>query len=277
MKKVLLPTDFSDNSWSSLVYALNLFKDQACKFYLLNTINLDPTSITNFSSNKLNIAKEKAMAKLEALKIEAEKINLNTNHTFETVLSFYYLDQALDYTYKKHGIDIAIMGTKGANNIKDKFLGSNTTRVIKNLKSCPVLAVPDEFYFEDVKKIALLTDLIHPMGSDLLKPVADLAKENQSEIKVLHISKDNEISNAQEQELITIKESLKEIPNSFHIIESYNSKEKITNEFVSDLGINLLVLLYYKNDFFQQLIKKSLATSISQHLKIPMLILPKKE
>ena len=35
-RKILLPTDFSNNSWLAINYALQLFKNEACDFYLLN-------------------------------------------------------------------------------------------------------------------------------------------------------------------------------------------------------------------------------------------------
>ena len=34
---ILLPTDFSDNSWNAIKYALRLFEDKNCTFFLLNT------------------------------------------------------------------------------------------------------------------------------------------------------------------------------------------------------------------------------------------------
>ena len=37
MKHILLPTDFSDNSWNAITYAIQLFKDEACVFFILNT------------------------------------------------------------------------------------------------------------------------------------------------------------------------------------------------------------------------------------------------
>ena len=51
MKKILLPTDFSDNAWNAIVYALKLYKNQKCKFVLLNTYtpmiyNIDYMEIT---------------------------------------------------------------------------------------------------------------------------------------------------------------------------------------------------------------------------------------
>ena len=37
MKKILLPTDFSENALNAIDYALQLFKDETCAFFILNT------------------------------------------------------------------------------------------------------------------------------------------------------------------------------------------------------------------------------------------------
>ena len=37
MTRILLPTDFSDNSFEAIRYALMVYKDIECTFYLLNT------------------------------------------------------------------------------------------------------------------------------------------------------------------------------------------------------------------------------------------------
>jgi len=36
MKKIILPTDFSENAFNTVSYALNLYKEEECAFYLLN-------------------------------------------------------------------------------------------------------------------------------------------------------------------------------------------------------------------------------------------------
>jgi hypothetical protein len=40
MKNILLPTDFSDNSWNAIEYAINFHKNDTCTFYLLHTNSL---------------------------------------------------------------------------------------------------------------------------------------------------------------------------------------------------------------------------------------------
>ena len=44
MKNILIPTDFSENSWNAIKYALQFFKKKKCNFYLLHV-----TSITNYN------------------------------------------------------------------------------------------------------------------------------------------------------------------------------------------------------------------------------------
>ena len=36
MKKILLPTDFSDSAWNAITYAMDFFKNEVCTFYLLH-------------------------------------------------------------------------------------------------------------------------------------------------------------------------------------------------------------------------------------------------
>ena len=36
MKAILLPTDFSKNSMNAIEYAVSLFEDETCEFYVLN-------------------------------------------------------------------------------------------------------------------------------------------------------------------------------------------------------------------------------------------------
>ncbi|HAT67935.1 MAG TPA: universal stress protein, partial [Flavobacteriaceae bacterium] len=40
MRKVLIPTDFSRNAWDAIAYAVDLFKNEPCEFYILNVYSL---------------------------------------------------------------------------------------------------------------------------------------------------------------------------------------------------------------------------------------------
>lgn len=276
MKNILLPTDFSENAWASLVYATQLFAEEECRFHLLHTITMSASSITNYSTNKLNAAKDKAMVKLEELKEKAEKEMSNDKHSFQMILSFYHLDKALNFTVGKQHIDFTVIGTKGATNMKERFLGSNTTRVIKNIEQCPTIIVPNEYKFEPLNDIAVLSDLSHTMNDELLQPVVQLATENNSKISVLHLTKDQELTSSQTEELTALKTTFSDYNGDFHMISNDTSKQKTVNNYIEESNTDLLVLTYYKNDVIEKMMQKSLTTSISQNPKIPMLMLPNK-
>ena len=50
MKNILVPTDFSENSWNAIQFALEFFKDSKCNFYLLHV-----TPITSFFGEETTV------------------------------------------------------------------------------------------------------------------------------------------------------------------------------------------------------------------------------
>ena len=49
-KKILIPTDFSKNAWGAISYAIDLFKNEACEFYILNAYDIDALTIEELTS-----------------------------------------------------------------------------------------------------------------------------------------------------------------------------------------------------------------------------------
>ena len=93
MKRILLPTDFSENAYNAISYAVQLYKDIKCKFYILHTYT--PVSISagrmvdNYSSFDLqDITKETAERKLKGIEDRLKTEFNNANHTFITMVSF---------------------------------------------------------------------------------------------------------------------------------------------------------------------------------------------
>ena len=113
-KRILLPTDFSDNSWSAIVYALKLYKDVACVFHFLHAIAIESSAVASLSSKLLKEMKEKALKELLELKDMAEKSNINSNHRFEIIISAKDLNPAIEMAVKTYEIELIIMGTQGA-------------------------------------------------------------------------------------------------------------------------------------------------------------------
>ncbi|MBQ0734780.1 universal stress protein [Aquimarina celericrescens] len=156
MKRILVPTDFSDNAYNALYYATRLFKNESCLFYILHTSEVEApilTSIIDNSYSDQQISREpheKLMETFHSIVRDTEDFD----HTFETISGTNKLLETIEETVKDKGVDLIVMGTKGATGAKGFFIGSNTSNIIQRIKCCPVLAVPDEFNFEDCAAVS---------------------------------------------------------------------------------------------------------------------------
>ncbi len=61
----------------------------------------------------------------------------------------------------KEGVDLIVMGTKGATGAERLFMGSNTVRMITHISNRPVLAVPRAYDFQHLQRALLPTGFEH--------------------------------------------------------------------------------------------------------------------
>jgi len=274
MKRIVLPTDFSDNSWSAVVYAMKLFSEESCTFYFLHSTLIKALIFSNLSSKLLETIRDDAMKELLELKIQAEKSNTNTNHVFEVVLSTDGLVEAIEDTVKSHKIDIVVVGTKGATGAKEFFFGSNTVKLIERMKSCPVLVVPDDYNFIVPKQLAYPTDFNRYFSEKELRPLKDLVTLYASKIRILHINVEEKLNAFQKFNMFKLDEYLKQYEHSFHWMPYYTKKEKEINSFIQELEIDMLAMVNYKHSLIEYIVKEPVIKKLGFHLTIPFLVIP---
>ena len=135
MKRILIPTDFSNNAWNAICYAMQLFRNQECDFILLNTYTpVIPSS--RFMAPMINgVRIEDAVRSTSENGLEktVERIKTtfnNPKHCFETISSFNLLADEVKDVVENYNIDLIVTGTKGASGMEEVFMGSNTVRII---------------------------------------------------------------------------------------------------------------------------------------------------
>ncbi|UWX54407.1 universal stress protein [Maribacter litopenaei] len=126
MKKIILPTDFSENAWNAIFTALKIYMDVECHFYILNAYEpgvLKPLGTKSHRRldviyDSLSQHSEKELAEILAY---LEINHKNPNHSFETVSVESTLEVALQKTASEKDVDLIIMGTQGATGAKQVF------------------------------------------------------------------------------------------------------------------------------------------------------------
>jgi nucleotide-binding universal stress UspA family protein len=273
-KNILLPTDFSDNAWSAIVYALKLYVDEECTFYLLHSTKTKVSTMLNLSSKLLEILNDNAMTELLNLKKQAETANANANHDFEVILSSEDLKDAIEIVVKNRNIDLVVMSTKGATAAKEFFFGSNTIKILKKMRLCPILVVPGEYDFIVPKQIAFPTDLNRFYDDIELRPLKHIADLFNSKIRIVHIYDEKKLNNIQEYNLTTLKNYLSDYEHSIHWMPEYAKKSTEINDFIKELEIDILAMVNYKHAFIEHIIKEPVIKKIGFNPIVPFLVIP---
>ncbi|RPD98726.1 universal stress protein [Aureibaculum marinum] len=278
MKQILLPTDFSEISKNAIDYALELFQDSECTFHFLNTYtpviyNYDYQMNTGgHVGGVVDIVRNNSKEQLEALKkYVIEKYN-NPKHKFELISSFSLLTEEIEFLVEKLNLDLVIMGTKGASGLQEVLFGSNTVHTIKKVK-CPVLAIPDGFFFEKPKEILYPTDYKIDYTSNHLMVLKNIAKMYKSTVHILHVSSGNELNETEKQNKDKLDNMLNGIDHIFHTVPDQAIPNAI-NDFQKTTYIHLLMMVKNKHTFLENLFFKKVIDQIGFNLTIPFLVVP---
>ncbi|MCI0448894.1 MAG: universal stress protein [Chlorobi bacterium] len=165
MKNILVPTDFSKNSFYGLEFSANLARRSGAKIHLFNAaltstyyytsdpLVISPPAAVMVESINENL-KRASMKKLEKIQksrlLKGLKVNLNC----ETAFSVYR--EIIEYS-KRIRSDLIVMGTKGESNLKDIFLGSTAERVVR-FSEKPVLVIPNKIKNLNPKLVVFASD-----------------------------------------------------------------------------------------------------------------------
>ncbi|SMG18143.1 universal stress protein [Arenibacter troitsensis] len=277
MKNILIPTDFSDNAYKAIFYAVRLLRDENCTFHLLHTYTpaIYQSEYLLHSPGQLglgDIYRTDSETKLEELKQKVISQFNNPQHIFKTYSAFSVLMDAIDELVESKKIDLIIMGTQGATGAKEIFLGSSTVHTIKRAK-CPVLAIPFDFNIEMPIKILFPTDYEIEYNFALIKQVLFIAKAHKSTLDIMHVRSGYELSEEQKKNKNKLDHLLAETKHKFHELPDQGIIEAI-NSIQVELNHQMLVMVKNKHSFLENLFLKPVINQIGFHSNIPFMVLP---
>ena len=163
MKNILIPTDFSDNAWNAIEYALRFFSKSSCNFYILHVDTFDDAEyqekVTLEGGAKVSDAVKSPSKKFlqQTIKRIIKSPYLNSNHRFYPVMDKNLIINSIRKQVVEKKIDFIVMGTRGESGINNSAIGRNTSNVITKVK-CTTLVVPENAKFVSLKEIAFPTD-----------------------------------------------------------------------------------------------------------------------
>ena len=278
MKKILLPTDFSENALNAIRFALQLFPTEACTFYLLNTytpVLYDSEYILYSPTSSLSLDelyRNNSIKGLEKIRKQITEDFPNSMHKYEIISSFSLLNEEIKVQVSSLQIDLVVMGTQGATGAAQILFGTHTVHAIKRT-TCPLLAIPSGCSFTKPENILFPTDYEINYTAEHLKLLKDLANANGSVIHVLHVLFGLPLGEKQEKAKRLLANYLENTSHHFYSIQKNTVTEGIY-DFQKEHNIDLLVMISNKHSFFENLLFRPVINEVGFRVKTPFLVIP---
>ena len=274
MRNILIPIDFTEASLNGLRYAFEFAKKTGGRLHLFHAINPAPNIADNTFREDLSEMEGNARIQLEEIceKLAAKSKGYTIHCTHH--VSFGFAEDAILNIVREIEIDLIVMGTKGAEGWA--IFGGSLTGDVLSKTDCPVLAIPQDYNFTDISKIAFATDLLGNEKSEV-NFVVEFAKAFDAHIAFLNIQK-NEPDDL--QDIVKTGFDLlnaNEYKNmSFHIIEKDDIEEGI-QDFAEKERADIIVMSTYKKGLFDRMLRKSHTRKVAGETHIPLLAMHKEK
>ena len=285
VKNILILTDFSENAESAEKYALQLAIKTCANLILYNAYPLQSADAisgniiwphdTNHSTELLSISN--LQERVDALNEEITKLNDDTHKP-----TICHLGDAGNVTNKlkevvsTNHVWLTVMGTEGEGFANNFLFGSNVFKVLDAI-NCPVLIIPQNAEFINLRKIAYATDL---RCTDLLvvEWLDELCEALNAEFLITHVAPDF-LTN--QEFLLSARMTEKMYDSKFMKLHTAEFQGKSVAESLQKImemqNVQMLALLHRRYGFFDSLFHKSTSHKMIRRTEIPVLVFPDTE
>tara|TARA_R100001369_G_scaffold38246_1_gene63762 strand:- start:4137 stop:4982 length:846 start_codon:yes stop_codon:yes gene_type:complete len=279
-KKILIPTNFTKHAWNNLVYALNLYKNIPCTFFILNVYKVPSRlSLGRNHNTELELAKaesEKGLQKiLRGLNFRQE----NRKHQFETISRNEDLAEAMQECIDTHNIDLILMVSRGKNVSINAAFENEISEVTEKVENCPFLVLPEQMEElpESNREIVFPSTFKFPFKNKEVVALIEMAIYLNASVRILYIDSDNRpLTKEQEKNKEMLKTYFADIDFSFHRLTQTTLTMGV-HLFIESRESNFLALYKRKQGFFSKLFTQRIKDDIDFNPKVPVLILKELE
>ncbi|RUA35185.1 MAG: universal stress protein [Bacteroidetes bacterium] len=275
MKKILVPTDFSEQANHALKLAVEISKKTDAELVLLHVVEIPGQTSFNTMGEATNVDGmegvfvmkmiEQGKKKLKSLKEDdlLEGVNLNTE--LKAGNTYYNIANIIN----EYEPELVVMGTSGSSGVDEILIGSNAEKVVRNAK-CPVLTLKEEISLANIDNIAFATSLKND-DKELAAKMKEIAHLSYAKIHLLKINTPNNF----ESSTTTYKRMDEYMKNNGleaekHIHNGINEEEGIL-EFAKENKIDLIAMGTHGRKGLMHLLSGSIAEDVVNHSKRPVL------
>lgn len=270
-RRILVPTDFSNDSRNAAEYAVQLARHMDCRLLLFHAIHIPVLESETYLRHTDESASEQQS--LHQLKVLRNQLIQESGFSKIDIISESGLavDQIVQRA-KLAEVDLVVMGTAGANGFQDWVMGSYTAEVIARC-NCPVLAVPASSRFREIRKVIFATNYAdNDFRSVYL--LTQFVRPFDAAVIIAHVEQD--MNHAIEEEKMNWfrKQVLSGIPYdkiSFELLKG-DSVSTSLESYQHTYKADMIVTSMRHRNFFDRLTSRSLSKHLVQYADVPVLV-----
>lgn len=272
MKKFLVPTDFSDTSKNAARYAAQAVAGvQDAKIILYNVS--DKIAAGSDGTPLVETDSDRALILGSALAQLRDEIAPFAGTTkIETVLEYgSSLVETMERYVRHYDIDMVIMGITGATRLEQIFIGSNTLDMV-NTAIVPVLIVPPDATFKQIKNVVLASDLKDVATTTPVAAIRSVLDIFKPTLHVVNVDAEHYVAVTDEYkaEVEILGSMLEDYKPEFFFIRQYDFYDAIS-QYTQDKNIDLVIIIPKKDSFISGLFKTSHTKKLAYHSHVPII------
>lgn len=270
MKKLLYATDFSKNAEKAFDFALKIAEKHHAELIMLHVFDIPPIMGHPYLMSPAEMTLQAAASWENYLKEFFEQFITDIHPTFIALENPSVVKGVLS-VIKKHKPDLVVTGTKGKSLLKEIFVGSTTKALVKQ-SPVPVLAIPSNADYSDFDNVLYASDF-REVDLNALEQLIQLVKPYKSEIKLVHVSSEDEYNANQKMEWFKdlVKDNISYKHISFKLLRSERVFERLTN-YVQNHNLDMMVMLEKERTrLVEKLFHEDLVWKMEFNATIPIL------
>ena len=277
MKKILVPTDFSEEAQNAAELARDIAKKFDAELVFLHAIELTSTETIHVTGelptydsfvDALMVKKaiENAQSEMNRL-IEVSKFQgINVSQEIKLGSPFTHIYDAVE----NEGVDFIVMGTKGASGLSEVLIGSNAEKVVRRAK-CPVLSVKDKVD-ESIFDSMVYATIMSEKEDKVVATLKELQQAYGSKVYMVWINTPNNFK----PDLIT-KAQMREFADK-HKLQAYEIhvfndvvEEDGIRHFADEVDAGMIIMGTSSHTGLSRIIRGSVAEDLVNHARRPVL------
>lgn len=273
MKTFLIPIDFSDISYNSAQYGLDIagfLNAQQVIFY--HSYRETPKGLLEI------IDEENAYQRASVRHIERMVQKLTLPHNIRQEQLVYEADDrpvidGIEHLAETHAVSLVIMGISGLSDVDSTLIGQHTLGVASSAPA-PLLIVPRNHRFLPIRKIVYATDLREVETTTPVDGITRLAKQLHAETHIIHVDhgaqSQSPDSKRHQQQLLAF---LQELDPVFEIVDQHRDKAYGIFDYVKQHEINLILMASRNYGFFERIFHNSVSKKLLNIVDVPVVLL----